>query len=185
MNKEIETRFLEIDKADLIRRLRELEAEDRGEILLKETIFYDPGRTWAETGRLVRLRQHGDREIRMTYKHRKADTIDGTYEAEFAITDAEEAHRFLEGIGLEAVRWQEKYRHTFVQDGVLVDIDTWPQVPSYVELEGPSEDKIKTVATLLGLEWAEAVFEGPRRVLKKRYGIALDELRWFTFDRME
>lgn len=53
MQKEIETRFLEIDKPALIAQLNKLGATDHGEILLKEIIFYDKDHTWPGEGRLA------------------------------------------------------------------------------------------------------------------------------------
>lgn len=182
MQTEIETRFLEIDKPALIQKLHDLRARDHGEILLKEIIFYDPELRWIEEGKLVRLRQHGDRETRLTYKHHTAETIEGTREAEFTVTDPEQARHFVEGIGLTAYRQQEKLRHTFTKDGVTVDIDTWPRVPPYVELEGESEAAIKKLAAKLELDWNDAIFEAPRVVLEKYYGIPLGTLRSFVFE---
>ena len=40
--KEIEVRFLEVDKPSLVSKLLKLGAHDEGEIMLEETIIYDP-----------------------------------------------------------------------------------------------------------------------------------------------
>ena len=58
-NKEIECRFLEIDKKDLIKRLKKLGAKDKGEVLLEETIIYDKDLKWRNENRFVRLRKSG------------------------------------------------------------------------------------------------------------------------------
>ena len=68
---------------------------------------------------------------------------------------------------------------------VTIDIDTWPKVPTYVELEGPSEERIKAVAQLLGFQWEDAVFDDARAVIENRYNIPVGTMRWFTFDRFE
>ena len=54
------------------------------------------------------------------------------------------AMNFLEKVGLKAMRRLEKYRHTFELGDVTVDIDTWPKIPVYMEVEGPSVDSLKT-----------------------------------------
>ena len=57
-NREIEVRFLEIDKAALIARLKELGAHDHGEELLEEIIFYDKDLKWRDVeNKRVRLRK--------------------------------------------------------------------------------------------------------------------------------
>lgn len=184
MNTEIEARFLDINKQELIDRLVELEATDKGEVTLSEVIFYDQANTWSGEGRFVRVRSSGG-TTKMTYKHHHTQAIDGAHEIEFAVPNTKIAEEFLEAIGLVAFRHQEKKRHTFEKDGVTVDIDTWPQVPTYVELEGPSEDAIRSVAQLMGLKWEDAVFEDARAIIQGRYNIPVGDLKWFTFERVE
>jgi hypothetical protein len=44
--REIEVRFLDIDKEHFIRKLKELGAVDKGEAMLEEVIVYDKDLTW-------------------------------------------------------------------------------------------------------------------------------------------
>lgn len=184
MAKEIEARFLEINKQQLVEKLLSLGARNDGEVTLNEVIFYDQDGKWKANNRLVRLRTKGDKTM-MTYKHHKAQTIEGAHEVEFPVPDAAIAEEFLTSIGLAAYRHQEKKRHTLHLDDVTVDIDTWPKIPTYVELEGPSEAHIKNLAESIGLDWNNAVFEDAGAVIENRYNIPVRSLSWFTFDRME
>lgn len=184
-NQEIEARFLEINSEELKSKLRQLGAQDLGDDLLEEIIFYDKGLKWLDYKRkLVRIRKRKD-EITLTYKHTELDTVDGTEEIEFKISDVERATTFLERIGLVAYRHQQKRRHTFKLDQVIIDIDTWPKVPTMVELEGPSEQALKEAAEQLGLDWSKAVFENPRAVIEKYYHIPVHSLKFYTFDKIE
>ena len=70
-------------------------------------------------------------------------------------------------------------------DDVIVDIDTWPKIPTYVELEGPSENALKSAAARVGFDWKDAVFENARIVIEERYHIPVGSMKWFTFDRFE
>jgi adenylate cyclase, class 2 len=184
MNTEIEARFLEIDKETLIERLITLDAADKGEILLSEVIFYDAAGTWQEEGRYTRLRSLGEKTI-LTYKENKKQTIDSAKEIEFEVSDEQQALLLLETLGLKASRHQEKRRHTFTLNDVTVDIDTWPNIPTYVELEGPSEDSLRQVAQKLSLDWSTVVFDDARAIIQNRYNIPVSTLSWFTFDRCE
>ena len=184
MNKEIEARFLDIDKQKLVARLVSIGAVDKGDILLTEAIFYDKEGMWHSQNRFVRLRAAGG-STTVTYKQNKEQTIDSAREIEFTVSDAEAVQQFLEVMGLMMSRTQEKRRHTFIKDGVTIDIDTWPKIPTYVELEGASEEAIRAVADLLDLDWNDAVFDDARAVLEQRYEIPVGKLRWFTFDRIE
>lgn len=182
MNTEIEARFLEIDKQALIDQLHATDAVDKGEVLLNEIIFYDNAGAWEN--RFVRLRSSGSSTI-LTYKHNQHQTIDSATEIELSVSDAVKATLLLEAVGLAASRHQEKYRHTFVKDGVTIDIDTWPKIPPYVEFEGPSEKAIRKVAASLGFDWSKAVFDDARAIISKHYDIPVADLHWFTFDRCE
>lgn len=183
-NKEIECRFLEIDKEALIKKLRDLGAEDKGELMQEETIFYNEDHSWAHVGRRVRLRKAGN-DITMTYKERHAETIDGVLEIEFGIDDAVKAELLLQKIGLDAARKQQKLRHAFSLDNVAIDIDTWPKVPTYVELEGESEDQIHKVADKIGLDWNDMNVQSVGKILEDKYNIPIRQLKFFTFDRFE
>lgn len=184
-HREIEARFLEIDKDEFVKKLHALGAKDLGEILLKEIIFFDRGLEWLKVGgEFIRLRIAGAKTI-LAYKHHKQKTVDGTTEIEFEVGDAKKAKAFLETIGFIAYRHQEKKRHTFQLDAVTIDIDTWPRVPTYVELEGSSEQALKDTAAKLGLEWNDAVFGAAGTIIEKHYGIPVHTMHWFTFDRFE
>ncbi len=67
----------------------------------------------------------------------------------------------------------------------MIDIDTWPRVPTYVEIEGQSEEDLKKTAELLGLDWSKVVLENPRVVIEKYYKIPVGMMTYFTFDRFE
>jgi adenylate cyclase class 2 len=184
LNREIEMRFLEIDQARLKKKLAELKAEDHGESLMEEIIFYDKDLKWQSIGKFVRLRKN-DKGIFLTYKNHEVNTVDGTEEIEFEVSDMGKAETFLSRIGLVAYRHQQKKRHSFLLDGVIFDIDTWPKIPTYVELEGPSEDALKSAAARVGFDWKDAVFENARIVIEERYHIPVGSMKWFTFDRFE
>ncbi len=198
-NREIEAKFLEIDKAALIQKLKELGAEDLGENILHEKIFYDAEGKWAGEGKtFVRIRERtpssglrppspvqGEGEARLTYKNLEAATAMGTEEIEFGIDDAEKAQAFLEKLELRRHRVQEKKRRTFKFGEVTVDIDTWPRVPTYVELEGLSEAAIKEAGQKLGFDWSKAVFANSRMVLEQYYKIPVGKLRYFTFNKIQ
>lgn len=181
---EIECRFLEIDKEVLVKRLVDLGAGDKGEVLIDETIFYDQELKWRDNQIFVRLRKNADK-IEMTYKNQSVQTVDGTFELDLKIDDYEKGILFFEKIGLTAFRRQQKKRHTFVLDGVNVDIDTWPKIPTYLELEGDSEEDLKKIAKKLGLEWEKADFHNARWVIENIYNIPVSTYKVFTFEVCE
>ncbi len=172
MSIEIETRFLEINKEDLISKLKTLNAIDNGEVKLDEIIFYDKDLTWM------------NENIKLTFKSNKEQKIDSAKEIEFDVSSMEDARLFLEEIGLVQYRIVEKYRHTFRLGNVTLDIDTWPKIPVYVELEGDSVEELKKVADMLGFDWGNR-FDGDARYVFKKYGFDFDNIKTITFDVFE
>jgi adenylate cyclase class 2 len=183
MNTEIETRFLDINKDELIQKLKSLNAKDLGEIKLDEIIFYDDKEKCLREKYFVRLRKKGDKTF-MTYKSNAKQKVDSAKEIEFEVSSFENAKLFLETIGWPAYRIVEKYRHTFELDDVTLDIDTWPQIPPYVEVEGPSVDSLIAVVDKMGLDW-ENRFDQDARFVFKHYGHDFDNIKTVTFDKFE
>ncbi len=182
--KETEVKFLEIDKDSLVKKLVALGAKDKGEVMLEEVIIYDKDLKWLEEKKIVRLRKSGD-TIYMTFKHHNAMDKGESVEIELEISDLEAAASLFDAIGFVVYRRQQKKRHTLEWDGVTFDIDTWPRVPAYIEIEGKSLEALKKAATAIGLDWSKAVLKDARSVLEEVYHIPMGTMRWFTFDRFE
>lgn len=180
-NTEIEVRFLDIDKDALIKTLHSLKAIDHGETLLEEMIFDFRYNEKGLTGEFIRLRKSNN-TVFLTYKNHIAHAIQGTQEIEFEVSSWDKALAFLDVTCTGKKRHQQKKRHTFTLHSTTIDIDTWPRVPTYVEIEGPTEEAVKDMAVLLGFDWNKAVFENARVVIEKYYGISLEDVTEFTFD---
>ncbi len=182
-NREIEVRFLNISPKSIIKKLQKLNAKDEGQYKILETIFYDKQKTWLEKGKFVRLRKARNK-IFLSYKHHQKHTATGTYEIEFEVSSFNKAKLFLESLGLVAFRQQEKKRHTFRLGSIALDIDTWPKIPTYLEIEGNSEEDLKHTAQKLGLEYKKAIFENARIVIEKYYKVPVSTYKYFTFKKI-
>lgn len=181
---EIECRFLEIDKDKLIQRLLELGATDKGEVLLEEIIMYDSAEEWRKVNKFIRLRKAGNTST-IAYKEYKKQAVDGAYEIEFEVDDYEKTVLFFEKIGFKPFRFQQKKRHSFILDDIIFDIDTWPNVPPYLEIEAESVQDLQKATQVIGYDWREAIFNNAKWILEHKYNIPLRDLRYFTFDRVE
>lgn len=189
LHQEIEVRFLEIDVPALTKRLKDLGAVDHGDDLFREIIFYDNAGTFRKERKMVRIRKT-KKQILLAYKQHQQHTINGTVDyrfvssGELAVDNLEKTVAFLEQLGLEKFREQEKKRHSYALDRVQIDIDTWPFIPTYVELEGKTEKALRDIAKKLGLDWKKAVFENAGTVIQKYYHIDVFSLKQFTFNKM-
>jgi adenylate cyclase class 2 len=80
---------------------------------------------------------------------------------------------FLE-FGMELYAHQEKDRVSFVYKDWRFDLDQYPGMPAYLEIEGKSEEGIQEAIKLLGLENKIATPKGEMSVIKNNYN-----LNWF------
>jgi len=183
MEKEIETRFLDINKDEFIRKLISLGAIDQGEEKLEEMIFHMADGSWFGKNKFIRLRKTKDK-IKLTYKENAGQTTDSAREIEFEVSDLEKCFNFFEKIGLKAMRRLEKYRHTLKLDDVTIDIDTWPKIPTYAEMEGPSVESLKKFCEKFGLDWDKR-FDGDAREVFRNYGYDLDKISVVTFSEFK
>jgi adenylate cyclase class 2 len=106
-------------------------------------------------------------------------------EIEIIVDNAEKTQSLLEEAGFVAFRVQEKKRHSYTLDSVIIDVDTWPSTPSYVEIEGDSEQKIKKVAEKMGFEWDKAVFRGAGWIIEQYLNVSVRDLKYLTFEKIE
>ena len=79
--------------------------------------------------------------------------IDGTKESEIVVSDFFATDEILNKMGYHARSKQENRRIQYKLDGVEVDIDFWPHIPTYVEFEAESEQAIKDVCFKLGIDF--------------------------------
>ena len=109
--------------------------------------------------------------------------IQRVMETEMEVPSIEDGNAILEQLGFNFRNYQEKMRTTYEVDGVEVDVDTWPMIPTYVEIENDSEDTIYQMIKKLGLE-------GKRRVscntaaVYRMYGIDIYQYRELKFENI-
>lgn len=165
INSEIEATFINIDKDALRAKLKASGAELlQPEILMRRTIFDVDDHSFA------RVRDEGNK-ITMSYKHLDELSLSGMKEACVEVNDFQEAVNILLALGHKIKAEQEALREEWLLDGVKIDIDTWPWLPSYVEIEGPSEDAVKTVSAKLGFDMKDAYYGSVDRIYQIYYNV--------------
>ena len=137
----------------------------------------------------VRVRQTNGRTT-ITIKHilnpdiqkDKQNTIQSVMETEMEVPSIEEANAILEQLGFAYRNYQEKNRATYHFNGVEIDIDSWPLIPTYVEIENDSLELIRSTVEKLELQNHEVVSCNTADVYKK-YGIDLYRFRELRFSQ--
>lgn len=105
-------------------------------------------------------------------------------ETEMEVPSIEEANSMLEQLGFSFRNYQEKNRITYDVNGVEVDIDSWPLIPTYVEIENDSTELIQSTIKKLGLQNHE-VLSCNTTDIYNRYGIDLYQFRELKFPQRE
>ena len=184
---EIEAKFLDIDVPALVSKLESLGSQKIADYSYKRKLFDFPdGRLNAEN-KMIRLRDEGG-AVTFTYKQRFGNANDhtegGTTEIETTVGDFLTAEKILHALGLVEKIYKENKRTRYVLDGVEVDIDSWPMIPTYLELEAKSWDAIKSVSEKLGLDY-EKHTRGSNREIYNLYGIDEASYSVLTFEKQE
>ena len=139
MNVEIEVRILNVNKKEIQEKLESLGAEFQWEHLQKRYVYdFQP----ALPHKWIRLRTNGV-EATLAIKNVKAKEIDGTEELEIVVDDFEKTNLILKA-------FQENKRCRYFLHGVEVDIDSWPQIPDYIEIEGTNKEEVMKIVEMLG-----------------------------------
>ncbi len=176
MNNEIEAQFLDIDKNVIRKKLEEIGAKcTKPEVLMKRVVF-DTG-----PNSFARVRDEGNNKIVMTYKNVADEkSILGTKEVNVVIDNYENGILFMKGCGLEPKAEQESYRETWEYRDVEICIDTWPWLPTFVEVEGPSEKSVWDTAKKMGLKKEKAKFGSVDSTYQYYYGVEEDIVNLHT-----
>lgn len=173
MNLEIEATFIEINKNKLREKIKSLGGKLlQPEMLMRRVIFDLPG-----SNRFARVRDEGNKIV-MTYKCHHDNTLLGTEEINVEVNDYDSTIDFLKAVGLEAKAVQETLREEWELDGVELDIDTWPWIPTYVEIEGPSAEAVESVAQKLGFDMKNAHYGSVDEIYKLYYDVTNADINY-------
>lgn len=172
MKPEIEAAFIDINKDDIRNKLKSLNGKlIQPEILMKRVIYDIPGNAFA------RVRDEGNRIV-MTYKRIDDLSLSGTKEINLTVDNYDKALDFMQAIGVQAKAVQETLREEWELDDVEICIDTWPWLPPYIEIEGPSEESVKAVATKLGFKMKDAHYGSVDGIYKIYYDVTSDDINY-------
>src|SRR3989344_7230841 len=176
MEVEIEAKFPEVDVEPLRARLRELGAyQEYPERLMRRKNFDFPDWRLEKVGGWVRVRDEGEK-VTLSYKQLNDRTLHGTKEITFAVDDFDKTCDLLDAIGLHAKAYQETKREKWLYGDVEVTIDTWPWIPTFVEIEGQNETSVRKTADDLGLDWRKAMHGSVENMYQMHYDFTESEI---------
>lgn len=131
----------------------------------------------------IRVRKSKDKTT-IAVKHilakKESSSIQQMLENEIEVPDIDAANKLLEALGYSYKSYQEKRRVTYILNNHEIDIDTWPGIPTYFEIEGKNEDDLKEILQMLGYEIENTVSCTADEVYRK-YGKSMFEKRELKF----
>lgn len=168
--------MLEVDVPELETKLHTLKAKKIGGRVQKRYVYdFNP----KKEGSWVRLRTNGTKTT-LTIKEIHSDNIDGTKELEITVDDFEKTNQLLEKLGYKNKGYQENKRVSYELDGVQIEIDFWPKIPPYMEVEAKSAKQVEETLRKLGFDPAHATSVNTTEIYKK-YGINIEKMKVLKF----
>lgn len=171
MHTEFEVRVLEINKEEIIKKLEDLNATFEWDNIQKRYVYdFIP----KEDKKWIRLRTNGNKTT-LTIKNLVSSKIDGTQELEVTVDNFDRCNLILKELGYVPKGYQENRRIQYDLNGVEIDIDSWPMIPTYLEVEGKSEDAVYFALDLLGIKKEETTTRDVEGIYLD-YGYNLDDI---------
>lgn len=175
---EYEIKILDVDVTHAVETLTNLGYARQPEKSFRRVIF---DVTPVDKNKWVRLRTDGSKTT-LTYKNFKADAIDGVEEIEVLVDSFDSTRQLLLLAGLRSTSYQENKRVDFDGPGsVQISIDTWPGIPSYMEIEGSSVEEVNETVKLLQLGSNRQTSVTTKEIYKL-YGLSIDGKEELKFE---
>lgn len=175
---EYEVRVLEINKDEIVEKLESLGATLVEDVFQKRYVYdFNP----VDPNKWIRLRTNGSKTT-LTIKQIESSNIDGTKEMEIVVDDFDTTNEILNELGYKARNAQENKRIKYDLNGIEVDIDTWPMIPTYLEIEGSSEEEVYKTLELLNINKEDTTALDVMGIYKEVYNIDLKDIPNLTFN---
>ena len=185
---EIEVKFLNIDPDLIENRLKEIGAKKVFERFYKRKAFDYPDLRLDKAGAWIRLRDEGDK-ITLAFKQRIGMAADaksndkGMEEIEVEVDDFEKTANLLLKAGFIEKHYAENKRIRYQLDDIEFDIDFFPQIEPYLEIEAPSWERINEAISLLKLNPEDKRIFSTYQIYELK-GMNFNDYKEITFKRM-
>lgn len=175
MQTEIEAKFMNVAHDKTRDALKSLGADlQKPSRLMRRTVFEAPDEPFEKNEKHLRVRDEGDKITMTVKKIDDRDSVTGVKEIETTVGDYETTVELLKEIGLPFTASQESKRESWLLDGCQIELDEWPWLSPFIEIEGPTEAAVRAVAAKLGFNWQDAKFGSVTMIYRTEYDIPED-----------
>jgi adenylate cyclase class 2 len=190
MSQEIEAKILNISIDNIIKKLESLGATKEFSITYRRKVFDYTDRRLDRDNAWLRLRDEGN-AVTLSFKQRQGVKHgnggfddDGMKELEVTVSDFDTTAEIILSTGLELKHYAENKRTRFQLGAVEVDIDEWPLIPPYLEIEAPSWEEVDQTIEQLGYTPQEKVICSAHQIYAQ-HGMNVNDYVYITFERQE
>ena len=180
MSHEIETKVLDINKDEVERKLIALGAKETRDTLLIVDWYRPKGTKEGDDPWYLRIRSDSNGKSEVTWKA-KSEIIGNVRkhkEINFIIEDKEKLSDLFLELGLDVYAHQEKKRKSFIYKDWVFEIDDYPKMPAFLEIEGDSKEHINEAMKLLSIENNRTWTDGEKSLIKKIYKLNWHDMKF-------
>ncbi|MFC1697321.1 class IV adenylate cyclase [Nanoarchaeota archaeon] len=175
---EIEVKILDINKEEIINKLKSLGAKKVFDGRISSILLDNDNGDIHKKGELLRLRKIGD-DVELVYKERveKSD-IKHCIEHESKVDDFNSVLKIFHKLGYtQKSSTYEKNRISFEIDGIHFDFDEYPGINPFVEVEAHTRIDVEKGVKMLGYEMKDTKAWDAGEVAK-HYGVNINKLQF-------
>ena len=178
MHVEYECTLLEVNESEFIKLLEANNAKKIGEYFQRRYVYdFNP----VDPHKWIRLRTNGEKTTLTIKNIVDKNSIGGTEELEIEVSSFDKANEILENLGYIARNYQENKRITYRLGDIEFDIDSWPMIPTYVEIEGKDSKSVEDIIDKLKLDKSKITNYDVTSIYKEIYGIDLLKIKKLRF----
>lgn len=163
---EKELKILNIEYAVLTHHLEALWAKKTEPSMIRDRYYDTQDSLLRNKNQRLRLRSQGNTTV-ITQKtkipNKKMKTMT---EQDITIESPKKWHQLLQELGLESVKYKEKTRVSYQLDDMHFDIDSYDDIPTLLEIEWPTLEKILYRTHRLGLQYHMQVKWGSNKLFR-------------------
>ncbi len=177
---EVETKILDVSKDEIEQSLNILGAKKIQTTRLWVDWFRSKGILEGEDPWYLRVRKYSDGKVEVTWKG-KSEILGAARkhkEINFLISDPQAAKNLFLELNLEAYAHQEKDRLSWEFMEWRFDLDQYPNMPAYLEIEGKDEAHILEAIKLLKLDKHRTSSLGETSVIRNIYGLDWNNMKF-------
>lgn len=187
-NTEFEAKFYPVDKKLYREKLKKLGARLAFPERKMRRAIFDKAHYPQLNCDYIRVRDEGNviRLSAKTHAREGGDLID-QQEVDVEVSDYDKTIQLIELTGFKFILYQENTRETWKYKDASIEIDTYPGLESYTEIEATSAEDVKSIAEELGFSWEDKIITSVVEIYMRIYGLPKDEvmelLKYCTFEQ--